>query len=331
MANKRPDMTRRAFLRDTAAGVAAASAISTLASCSKDKPAATGDDSAPMPRRKLGKTNLEVSVLSFGGGSQFLKNEDGQWEPMLERAIEVGINYFDTSAGYQWGASTTSEERFGEILPRYRNRIVLSTKFEKREVADCMKEIETSLKRLKTDYLDILLIHSIEPTEDIAAFEKGMYKEMLKLREQGVARHIGFSSMNSSDKSKELIETLDLDMAILAMNPTKYGDFADVALPAARQKGIGVVAMKVMRDIVGKEASAKELLTYALSQPGVASAVVGHHGMDAFEQNVRLAKTLAAEPMTANNCRLLERRLAHLAGAHALCWARSDYYDGMMC
>ncbi len=327
MSQNKPNFTRRRFLQNTALGLTAASGLGALSSCGKREQIVIPN---PMPTRKLGRTGLDVSVLSFGGGSQFLKNENDVWEAMLERAIELGINYFDTSSGYQWGASMTSEERFGEILPKYREKIILSSKFEKRDVAECMKEIETSLKRMKTDYFDILLVHSIEESEDIAAFEKGMYKEMVKLKEEGTARHIGFSSMNSSQKSKELIEKLDLDMCILAMNPTKYGDFAQVALPTADDKNIGVVAMKVMRDIVGKDATPKELLTYALSQKGVASAVLGHIGIETLEENAKLAKEIAAD-QTAFDCKALEKRLAHLAGPHVLCWARPDYYDGMMC
>ncbi len=188
MVEKR-GITRRRFLEKSAVGIGAVSAMGMLSSCKK-KVALV--EQTPMPKRVLGRTGLDVSVLSFGGGSQFLKNPNGEWEPMLERAIELGINYFDTSSGYQWGASMTSEERFGEILPRVRDKIILSSKFEARKVDACLKEIETSLKRLKTDHLDILMIHSIEADEDIAAFEKGMYKEMVRLKEEGVARFIGF-------------------------------------------------------------------------------------------------------------------------------------------
>ena len=327
MVEKR-GITRRRFLEKSAVGIGAVSAMGMLSSCKK-KVAVV--EQGAMPKRVLGRTGLEVSVLSFGGGSQFLKNADGEWEPMLERAIELGVNYFDTSSGYQWGASMTSEERFGQILPRVRDKIILSSKFEARKVDACLKEIETSLKRLKTDYLDILMIHSVEADEDIAAFEKGMYKEMVRLKEEGVARFIGFSSMNSSAKSKELMEKLEIDAAILAMNPTKYGDFAEVALPVARDKNVGVVAMKVMRDLVAKEATAKELLAYALSQAGVATAVVGHHGIEKLEENARLAKQLAGGKKVATDCKKLEQQLAHFAGPHALCWAQPDYFDGMMC
>ena len=316
-------ISRRGFIGRSIAGVAAGSALG---------PLVTGEVGATplaggMPKRVLGKTGLEVSILGFGGGSQFLKNKDGDWEPMLEKAIEVGINFFDNSSNYQWGAKMTSEERFGEILPRYRKDILICTKFDSRDPDEAMQEIETSLKRMKTDYLDVLMIHSIEPSEDLAVLEKGVYKRLLKLKEEGTARFIGFSSMNSAPRSKDVIEQLDIDVALLAMNPTKYGKFAQVALPAARKQNVGAMAMKVIRDVVGNGTTARELTQYAWTQQGVASAVIGHYGMEILEENVRLAKESASLQQSAVDHRELENRLAHLAGPHALCWARPEYRD----
>jgi aryl-alcohol dehydrogenase-like predicted oxidoreductase len=246
---------------------------------------------------------------------------------MLERAIELGINFFDNSSNYQWGAKKTSEERFGEILPKYRKDILICTKFDSREPSEAMRELETSLKRMKTDYLDVLMVHSIEPSEDLVALEKGVHKELLRLREEGVTRFIGFSSMNSAPRSKELIEKLDIDVAILAMNPTKYGNFAEVALPAARKNNVGTIAMKVIRDLLGNGTTPKELMEYVWAQEGVASAVIGHYGMDILEENVQLAKQFAVSKEVAVDHSGLENRLARLAGPHALCWARPDYKD----
>jgi len=325
MAHKKNTISRRKFILETTAGVAVASTAGIFGACYKP------DKETALPKRVLGKTGLEVSILSFGGGSQFLKNKDGQWEPLLEYALNAGINYFDTSSTYQWGASMSSEERYGKILPQYRKQIILSTKIETRDVDDGLKEFERSLKRMKTDYVDVLLVHSIEADEDIDALEKGLYKELLRLKEQGVARFIGFSSMNSAEKSKEMMERLPVDVALLAMNPTKYGNFARVALPIAREKNVGVLAMKVMRNIVGKEATPKELLHYAWNQDGVATALVGHYGLNILKENIRLTREFGASGRTAINTQELETRLAHLAGPHALCWARPDYFDGKMC
>lgn len=322
-ANKR--ISRREFVQYAAAGLAAASTGGTVVGC------AAG--SSPMPTRILGATGLEVSVLSFGGGSQFLLNENGQWEAMLERALELGVNYFDTSSSYQYGAPMSSEERFGEVLSPVRDRVIIATKFDSRNPADAMREIERSLQRMKTDYLDVLLIHAVTASDEIGALEAGVYAELRRLKEEGTARFIGFSSMDSAERSREAIEMLEIDVALLAMNPTGYGDFVTETLPAARAKNVGVLAMKVMRDIVGTAATPDELLRYTLSQEGVASALVGHYGMSALEENIRIFQGFAADTETAMPSaerRHLESRLAHLAGPHALCWACPGYTDGVV-
>ncbi len=310
-------ISRRSFLSRSSACLTAAAAAGPLALAA----------STSMPVRTLGKTGLKVSLLAFGGGSQFLLAKDGEWEPLLERAIALGINYFDTSTGYQWKSSKSSEERFGEILPRHRKSIYVSTKFESRDPDRAREEFERSLKRMKMDYVDCLLIHSIEPSEDITALGRGVYLTMQKLKEEKLTRFIGFSSMDSSAKSKELLETLDVDMAILAMNATQYGDFAKVALPVARQKNVGVVAMKLMRGLVEAGAKPVDLLHYAWTQPGVACSVIGHVRMSQLEENARQAESFSAAKAAAFDRRRLEMSVAHLAGPHALCWAHSDYRD----
>lgn len=281
--------------------------------------------------RVLGKTGLSISTLTFGGGSMFLKNRDGEWEAHLEKAVESGINMFDTASTYKWSSALSSEEKFGQILPKYRDRIYLSTKFSSRNPDEAMKEIEVSLRALKTDYLDLLLMHSVEKSEDLDAFGDGIYKMLLSLKEQGVARNIGFSSMNSAEKSRELINRFDIDACMLAMNPTQYGNFVEIALPAAMEKNVGVIAMKVMKNIVNKEATPAELLGYVLSKKGVSSAVIGHVGMETLVENIRIVKEFDGNRLAQSDCIELEHRLAHLAGPHALSWARPGYYDGMMC
>ncbi len=319
-------ISRRQFIQTAST----AAAVSMVPGCVK-KQSQQKTITALMPKRTLGATGLEVSMLSFGCGSQFLKNPDGEWEPLLERAIELGVNYFDTSSSYLFNASMSSEQRLGLILPKYRKDVYISTKFDSRDVDGAMKEFEKSLKDLKTDYVDVLMVHSIDSNEDISSIEQGVYNKMRSLKEQGVARNIGFSSMNSAEKSREFIEKLDPDVCILAMNPTQYGDFAKVALPSARQRKIGTLAMKVMRDIVGKEASARELMSYALSQPGIATALIGHYGIQTLEENVALVIELAGLENVDSSNKSLEGRMAHLAGPHALCWARKDYTDGKFC
>ena len=328
---KQPNISRRQFIKSSASGLAAVSTAGLISSCcpeDKSEPSYSVSKTG-MPMRILGKTGLKISILSFGAGSQFCANKDGQWEPTVERAIEMGINFFDTSPGYQWQASMTSEERLGKILPKYRKQIILSTKFDKRNADEAMREFERSLKRMKTDYIDILAVHAYGAEGDLQAMEKGLYKQMVRLKEQGVVKYIGFTGMDTGQACKELMEKFDLDVAFLTLNPTMYGDFFNVTVPVARKQNLGIIAFKVMRDIVGKEATATELLQYCWSQEGVATALIGHYGMEPLEENFRIVREFGTTAKVSIDRKEMEARLAHLAGPHALCYARADYNDGM--
>jgi len=353
MANDEKNISRRRFLQRSAAGLAAVSSAKALSAYAMASP-----PSDAMPMRTLGETGLKVSTLSFGGGSKFLKCE--KWEQLLEQAVALGVNFFDTASeyqgsGYQGSASLGSEERYGKILPKYRSKVIICTKFSSRDVDEAAREFERSLKLLKTDYVDVLMTHALDMRDKPAAFENGLYKLMVKQKEQGTARFIGFSSMDSAEKSKQAMLDLDIDIAMLAMNPTKYGDYAKVALPAARKRNVGVIAMKVMRWLVGVKltdkklmnyppsrkstasgtVTAKELLYYDLARRGVASCVVAHEKLTEMEENIRLAKEFEAvkkaRKKVAVDFNELEERLACCAGPHVLGWARPDYYDGMDC
>jgi predicted aldo/keto reductase-like oxidoreductase len=254
---------------------------------------------------------------------------------VLESAIESGINHFDTASSYtsasfnQGGTkSLDSEDRYGQILPKYRNRIILSTKLESRDADKAKAELEASLKRLKTDHVDLLFMHSIQSSDNTAELEKGLYKAMVALKASGMTRNIGFSSMDSAERSKELLEKLDFDVVLLAMNATKYGNFAGLALPAARKKNTGVIAMKAVRDIVGNGASSKELLEYAWTQEGVSAVLVGHYGLPALKENIQLATDFSKTGTSGLNREALELRLASLASPRILSWARPGYTDG---
>jgi predicted aldo/keto reductase-like oxidoreductase len=328
-------VSRRKFIIDSARAASVVTASGLMGSCGllADKEGTK----YKIPRRRLGETGLEVSILAFGGGSQFLQNNDGEWEKLLETAVEGGINFFETAPTYNasdfWqtgdGKSLdSSEQRYGQVLSAYRKKLVLSTKLPSRDPEDAKRSLENSLKNFRTDHLDILMIHGITIDDKIADIEKGLYSTMLSFKESGVVKNIGFSCMNDPEHGRALLEKLDFDVTLVAMNATRYGGFAETILPAARKKNVGVVAMKVMRDLVGQVATPGELLAYAWTQDGVASATVGHWGLETLQENIRIAQAYDENAVTAMDREKLERRLASFAGPHALCWARPGYRDG---
>ncbi len=347
---KHTDYSRRDFVKKTSTGFAALASGLAIASCSKNSTSPdaknenskmpVGNDNAGLPNRQpysssdllpkrtLGKTGMEVSMLAFGGGSQFMANGNGQWESLVERALALGVNYFDTSVSYGG-----SEERYSEILTPIRDQVYITSKFNggsnenNRQGPDHMKsELEETLKNLKTDYLDVYMMHAINDNDSMTQVGE-FYEEMAKLKEQGVIRNIGFSSMNSASKSREVIRTFDFDVCMLAINPTTYGNYETVTVPEAMKKNMGIMAMKVMRDVVGKNGTTpKELIDWALDRDGIAGAVIGHVGKTVLNQNAEIAMTYKPSRVP-RQWGYLEKRLRPYAGPHALCWAHPHYRD----
>src|SRR5947209_976924 len=151
---------------------------------------ASGAD-ARLPTRTLGKTGIEVSILGFGSGSRFLmyQEEDKALEA-LSKALDLGITYIDTAHSYGDGKS---DERNGRLMPDRRKGVTQATKLSARTADDARRQIEASLKRLRTDRLDVLHIHALAGPEDLAAIEKpdGILKAMYEARDQKVTRAIG--------------------------------------------------------------------------------------------------------------------------------------------
>ncbi len=333
MKKNKSALSRRKFIQHSATIAAAVSASGLLSSFS-----AFGEEKTMVKgimRRKLGKTGMDISILTFGGGSQFLRNPNGDWEKILEAAVEGGINLFDTAPSYTSASfnvggakSPDSEDRYGEILPKYRNQIYLTTKLESRDPEKAKASVEASLKRLKTDHVDIIYIHGITPQDNTAQIENGLYKVMQEMKSSGMVKFIGISSMDSAERSKEMLDKLDFDVALLAMNATKYGDYANTALPSAIKKNTGVISMKVFRDIVGDNAAPKELLDHAWTQKGVSGVLIGHYGLASLEENLKITREFSQTGSSDIDRHELETRLAGLGGPHVLSWARPGYTDG---
>lgn len=318
------NMKRREFIQRSSLAAAALTAGSMMpVSCNT-----TRTEPVKMPMRILGKTGENISILGYGGGSQFMRMADGEWEPHMEYALEAGINYFDTASTYGADSEKPSESRFGEILPPHRKKIILLTKIHDRDPEKARKEFEESMRRLKTDYVDILLIHAVVPDDTVRDIERGVYRLVSDLKDQKAVKYIGFSSMDSAERSVELIENLDFDVTLLAMNPTNYGNFVDITLPVARDKKLGIIAMKVMRDIVNVHAKPRELIEYAWNLEGVHCALVSHTGLAPLKENINLAMVYDESGRQDADSVELEGRLRRLAGPEHLVYARPGYTDG---
>ena len=286
-------------------------------------PAIASPPPTPMPTRTLGKTGIRVPILGFGSGSRFLmyKDEDKALEA-LNRALDLGITYIDTAHAYGDGKS---EERIGRVMVTRRKEVILATKLPARTAEQARRQIELSLKRLRTDHLDVLHIHVLKNAQDLVAIEApgGVLEALYEAREQKVARAIGITCHADPAALRSALERHDFDCTQMALNAglarmadasggmkaTPAGDasFERLALPVANRKQMGVIAMKVFgqEQLLGA-APPEKLLTYALSVP-VSLASVGMPHLEHIEQNAALAR--AFTPMSPRQRRRLEQSI----------------------
>src|SRR6478609_10544023 len=180
------DLSRRKFLERIGLGTAAGASLSLL----KDVAA---DPTKPnmLPSRTLGRTGAKVSILAFGCGSRFLMYKDEESATaILNRAIDSGITYLDTAFAYGDGES---ESRVGQVMAMRRKEVWLATKIPDRTRDGFLRRLEGSLKRLKTDHVDLVHIHSLGHDDDLAKIEApdGALEGLMEAREQGMARFAG--------------------------------------------------------------------------------------------------------------------------------------------
>jgi len=208
----------------------------------------------------------------------------------IDHAIKLGITYFDSARSYGNGLA---EERYGKYLtPKYRKQIFLNSKTMERTYDRVMKEIEISLKTLKTDYLDLYCMHGIDKVEDVNTLlsSSGGYKAFLKLKNEGVIKNIGFSFHKWNDASQKSFKEFDVDAILCVINASKYNGNEEGLLPLAKKRDIGIIAIKIMGQnaLIGN-VSGDDLLRYALSLP-VSVANVGIDGFAPLESCVEVGK-----------------------------------------
>jgi len=201
------------------------------------------------------------------------------------------------------------------VMATRRKDVFLATKIparsRTREAA--LEEVEASLKRLQTDHLDLIHLHSLGKEDDLARIEAsdGAIKALYELREQKVTRFIGISSHSDGAVMAKAIERNDLDCVQMAMNPARAARFEELALPAANKKNLGVILMKVTGQeklLVNDGADTASLLRYAWSLP-ITTAVCGMPKLDHLEANVKTARAFSS-PLPPTEVEALRKKLA---------------------
>ena len=173
--------SRREFLKSTTAALVLGAA---------EKALGASASSLALPKRRLGKTGEMVSCIGFGSGTRFcsIQDEDAA-QALLERAFALGINYFDTAGSYtRRPLERLSEKRLGEFSKKRRKEIFLATKIDPRDRDGALRSVETSLKFLQTDYLDLIQIHSLSDLNDLDRIgsPNGVLSAIQQLKDQKV-------------------------------------------------------------------------------------------------------------------------------------------------
>jgi predicted aldo/keto reductase-like oxidoreductase len=321
---KDKNLSRRDFIKTTSAATAGAILIPTVSYSSSTF------DSKGLPTTILGKTGVRIPLMVIGLGSRFMAVDEEKGLEILKVALENGFYYWDTAADYK-NNTQYSEERIGKILPSVRSKVFLSSKVGERKADDAKRTVETSLKRLNTDYIDLYQIHSITTEDEVKQFgaADGVLPVLQKYKEQGVIRHIGFTGHTSASAMKLAAEMYDFDTMLIALNHQQKGEkFEENPVLFAAGKGMGVLAMKTIRPReTVTSLNPDDLIRYGLSLKGVTAVTVGIDKKELLVENAGILKTF--KPFDDEKMKSLRAELEPFYKSKKLPWMQPGYFDGM--
>lgn len=207
-----------------------------------------------MERRKLGKTGESLSVVGFGG-ILAMNETPAEASRLVGQAIDRGVNYFDVAPTYG-----NSEERLGPALEPYRKSVFLACKTTERGKTGAASELRESLKRLRTDHVDLYQMHAINTREDVqrVVAPDGALAAFKEARAKGLTRFIGFSS-HSEEAALAMMAEFDFDTMMFPFNRYAWhlGGFGAAALAGAQERNLGILALKALARRAAKKGEEK--------------------------------------------------------------------------
>lgn len=286
-------------------------------------PAAGGGAAAPALRhRTLGRTGLKVTTVGFG----CLITTDSS---VISRAIDLGLNYFDTARQYQKG---NNERMVGAALGARRKSVILSSKVDPDGMLDkqgALRDLEISLKELATDYLDIWYLHAKDSSDKITA---DLMEAQEIAKKQGKVRFLGVSTHRLPVVAPFILKTGKTDVVMASYNFTMAGE-VDPALESLHKAGVGLVAMKVMaggfrrlrpadklHSTLQHEGAMLAALKWVLKNPNVDSTVPSMSDAEQLEENLRAMR----EPFSAADEKALAARLEEIRPYYCRMCGRCD-------
>jgi len=251
-----------------------------------------------MHKRTLGKTGWDLSIISFGA-IKLPRISQKESEILLNRAIDGGINFVDTADCYG-----DSEEKIGRALRGRREEFYLSTKIDERDVLGVRNKLERCLRRLQTDRIDLAFFHDVRGSEYERIFDSGGLEALEKARGEGKILEIGISIHHSVPMMRSAIESGVFSALMVAYSPLDEDRLTADLLPMAREKGVGLIAMKPLaggrladhpsflkkQRFIGGESLAQVSLRYVLSNPNITCAIPGMMRPHELNENLHVGR-----------------------------------------
>ena len=245
-----------------------------------------------LPKRRLGKTGVEVSVLGLGGeGILRTYGHEKEAYRLIRRAIEVGITYFESARAY-----SGSEQYYGLALREQRKDIFLASKSHARTRQDALNHLQETLRNMRTEYLDLWQVHDVRTVQDIAEIfgKDGALEAFVHAKEEGMVRFIGVTGHHDPAIIRKCLDMFDFDTLLIPVNPFEphYKSFIDDVLGTALKKQMGIIGMKaycrgMALSIPGVD-SPKTFFRFAASQQ-VSTVVIGCDDVSQVEENALFA------------------------------------------
>jgi len=329
-------MPRRDFVRSalyTAAAAAIVSPGTALAQPANHVPPMTAIEGM-IPKKSLGKTGVQVSALGVGGFHLGSAKDQQEVNQIVAQAIDAGINFFDNAWEYHEG---DSEVRLGKALQGKRDKIILMTKVcthgRGRDVA--MHMLEDSLRRLKTDHLDVWQIHEVVYYNDpeLIFAPNGVAEALAEAKKQGKVRFVGFTGhKDPAIHLKVLSHDFPFDTVQMPLNcfDATFRSFEQQVLPEANRRGMAVLGMKSLGGggemVTTGAITPEEGLRYAMSLP-VATTISGMESLEVLSQNLAIARNF--QPMSSSEMAALRERCRLVAADGRLeKFKTTKFYDG---
>jgi aryl-alcohol dehydrogenase-like predicted oxidoreductase len=270
----------------------------------------------PLPLRPLGRTGRDVTIFGLGGeGVLRTHGRAAEAVAMIHSALDAGVTYCDTAPAY-----ASSQDYYGAALGERREEIFLASKTHDRTRDGSLRLLDDSLRRLRTDHLDLWQLHDLRTRQDLDRIfgPGGALEALLQAREEGRVRHLGMTGHHDPEILLEAMRRFDFDTLLVALNAADVHrlSFARTVLPEAARRGMGVIGMKVCGagTLVGPgRLPVTDAMGYVLSLPGVSTVIIGCASPAEVAENARAAREFT--PMDQERSRQLEEMTHRHAGA----------------